>query len=124
MGQPIDYLKPVGALGSVPGSSIASKGLAKVLPFSTAPLKRVTRNGLTKVVGKKIARKVVNKVIGASVVGRLIGRFVPYVGWTATAYDAWENRSEIGQAAAGFSMGAGYYYNLRANPETGWMYVK
>ena len=98
LGQPLNFLKPVGAMGSQPGSSIASWGLSKVLPGSTAPAKIATRKALTKVVGKKIARRVVNKVIGATVAGRFLGRLVPGVGWGLLAYDVYDNRADIGGA--------------------------
>jgi len=56
--------------------------------------------------------------------GGLVGRAIPGVGWAITASDAWEFRDEIGTGVKAVSTGAGYYYNLRANPETGWMYAK
>jgi RHS repeat-associated protein len=98
LGQPLDFLKPVGAMGSPTGSSVASWGLSKVFPQSTAPAKIYVRKKLTKVVGKKIARKVVNKAIGATVAGRFFGRLVPGVGWAMLAYDIYDNREDIGGA--------------------------
>lgn len=95
LGQPLDFLKPAGMLGSGPGSSVASWGLSKVLRGSTAPLKSYARNKLAKVVERKVAQKVVNRVIGATIVGRLLGRAVPLVGWALTAKDAWDYRAEI-----------------------------
>ncbi len=83
-GQKFDFLKPVGALGSQKGSSIASKTLAKVIPQT-----------FTKVVGKKIGTKIAMKV-GTNVIGRFFGRLLPYVGWALTAKDLWDYRKEIG----------------------------
>ncbi|PWT72118.1 MAG: hypothetical protein C5B59_16635 [Bacteroidetes bacterium] len=91
LGQPLDVLKPRGALGSEPGSSIASKILSKALPFTSRALKRNTRKVVAKVVGKQIAKRV-----GTAVVGRFIGRLVPYVDWVFLAKDAWDYRKEIG----------------------------
>lgn len=65
LGQPIKALKPVGALGSKGGSSIASKYLAKALP-----------------------QKMGIRVMGTTVLGRALGRLVPYVGWALTINDA------------------------------------
>ena len=64
LGQPIRTLKPVGALGSKVGSSIASKYLSKALP-----------------------QKMGVRILGTKVLGRALGRFVPYVGWGLTIYD-------------------------------------
>jgi hypothetical protein len=87
LGQPLTFLKPVGALGSQPGSSIASWALSKALPMRSALLKRTTTKVVAKVVGKQIAKKV-----GTAVVGRFFGRLVPYVGWALFAHDLWDNR--------------------------------
>jgi RHS repeat-associated protein len=84
LGQRITALKPVGALGSQKGSSIASKTLAKVIPQT-----------FTKVIGKKLGTKIAMKV-GTNVIGRFLGRLVPYVGWALAAKDAWDYRKEIG----------------------------
>lgn len=65
LGQPIKALKPVGALKSPPGSSIASKYLSKALP-----------------------QKMSVRVMGTTVLGRALGRLVPYVGWGLTINDA------------------------------------
>ncbi len=65
LGQPIKALKPVGALGSKAGSSIASKYLAKALP-----------------------QKMGVRVMGTTVLGRALGRLVPYAGWALTINDA------------------------------------
>ena len=64
-GEPIKALKPVGALGSKPGSSIASFALSKVLP-----------------------QKLPFRFMGSTVLGRGLGRFIPIVGWGLTIYDA------------------------------------
>jgi len=92
-GQKLDFLKPVGALGSKKGSSIASWVLSKMLPQRSPVLKQTTRKIAAKVVGKKIARKV-----GTAVVGRVLGRLVPGVGWGLLAYDIYDNRADIGGA--------------------------
>ena len=76
LGQPINALKPVGALGSKTGSSIASKTLSKVVPQT-----------FTKVLGKELGTKVAT-TIGTNVIGRALGRLVPFVGWGLTMYDA------------------------------------
>ncbi|WP_168187460.1 DUF6443 domain-containing protein [Pedobacter sp. G11] len=73
---------------------------------------------VAKAIGKKAARLVFKRL------GGLVGRAIPGVGWAITASDAWEFRNEIGAGAKAFSAGAGDYYKLRANPETGWMYAK
>ncbi|MCS2863847.1 hypothetical protein NXW13_06910 [Bacteroides thetaiotaomicron] len=72
LGQPIRALKPIGALGSKPGSSIASYTLSKAFP-----------QRFTNVFGKKIGTKIAKKV-GTNTIGRAIGRFVPYLGWGIT----------------------------------------
>ena len=64
-GQPIEKLKPVGALGSKPGSSVASYSLSKVLP-----------------------QKLPVRILGTKVLGRAFGRFVPIVGHSLIIYDA------------------------------------
>jgi hypothetical protein len=88
----MDFLKPVGALGSSRGSSIASWGLSKIIPYSSTNFKQVTQKALTPVLGKNTAKKISTRVMG-----RFFGRMVPYVGWGLTAKDAWDNRREIGQ---------------------------
>lgn len=75
LGQPIKALKPVGALGSKPGSSIASYSLSKVLPAR-----------FTSIFGKNIGTKVATQ-LGTNTLGRALGRGVPYVGWMWTAWD-------------------------------------
>jgi RHS repeat-associated protein len=94
LGQPINYLKPIGALGSKPGSSIASYTLSKVIPVT-----------FTKVVGKKIGTKIATRV-GTNVIGRFFGRLVPYVGWALTAKDVWDYRKEIMQGLNALAEGA------------------
>ena len=71
-GTRLTFLKPVGALGSRTGSSIASTLLSKAIPLK-----------FTKVLGKKLGTQVVKK-IGTNVVGRALGRAIPLVGviWT------------------------------------------
>jgi RHS repeat-associated protein len=93
VGERLDFLKPVGALGSQKGSSIASWTLSKVFPQRSLVLKQTTRKVLAKVVGKQIAKKVATKVVG-----RFLGRMVPYVGWALLANDVYENREDIGGA--------------------------
>ena len=75
LGQPIKYLKPVGFLGSKPGSSIASYTLSKAIPAR-----------FTKVLGKKVGTRIARKV-GTNVIGRFIGRLVPYAGQALLAKD-------------------------------------
>lgn len=64
-GQPIKALKPIGALGSKPGSSLASYMLSKALP-----------------------QKIPFRLMGSTVLGRGLGRFVPVVGQSLLIYDA------------------------------------
>jgi hypothetical protein len=85
LGQPIKALKPIGALGSKPGSSIASYTLSKAIPQT-----------FTKTLGKEVGTEVATRV-GTNVIGRALGRFVPYVGWGLTLYDVYDNRAAIGQ---------------------------
>jgi RHS repeat-associated protein len=96
LGQPINYLKPVGAAGSQPGSSIASWGLNKVLPQSTTPAKVAIRKKITKVIGtstakKKVASKIARGLfMNSTTWGRFLGRGVPVVGTLWLAKDVWE----------------------------------
>jgi hypothetical protein len=83
-GQPINALKPVGALGSSSGSSIASKSLSKVLPYKSPVIKQVTTS-------------VFGRASSTAVLGRAVGRFVPIAGWALTAYDVWDNRETINE---------------------------
>lgn len=80
-GQPINMLKPVGALSSSAGSSIASYTLSKVLPFKSPLIKQVTKQTV-KFVGEKGS---------TAVLGRAIGRFVPVAGLILTTYDVTKN---------------------------------
>ncbi|MDQ2752416.1 MAG: hypothetical protein M3R72_05270, partial [Bacteroidota bacterium] len=64
LGQPLKFLKPVGALGSEPGSSLASWSLSKVFTGRMA-----------------------TQTLGTRVVGRALGRAVPYVGVMWTTFD-------------------------------------
>lgn len=75
LGQPLKALKPVGALGSKPGSSIASYTLSKAFPQT-----------FTKVLGKQTGTKIATS-LGTNVIGRAAGRFVPYAGWVLTGWD-------------------------------------
>ena len=90
LGQPLNFLKPVGMVGSQPGSSIASWALSKALPFKSPLLKQTTRKVVAKVAGKQIAKRA-----GTAVLGRFLGRLVPWVGWGLTAKDVYDNRVEI-----------------------------
>ena len=85
LGERITALKPVGALGSRRGSSVASYTLSKALPRT-----------FTKTLGKKVGTKVATR-LGTNVMGRALGRFVPYAGWGLTLYDVYDNRVAIGQ---------------------------
>ncbi|PWG77934.1 Hint domain-containing protein, partial [Pararcticibacter amylolyticus] len=89
LGQPIRALKPIGALGSKPGSSIASYTLSKALPRT-----------FTKTLGKELGTKVATR-IGTNVIGRALGRLVPWLGWGMTAYDVYDNREAIGEFVEG-----------------------
>ncbi|MCG8574785.1 MAG: hypothetical protein MI810_07870, partial [Flavobacteriales bacterium] len=64
LGQPIKLLKPVGALGSKPGSSVASSLLRKAVPL-----------------------KMPYPILGTRTLGGAVGRAVPVVGWGLTAMD-------------------------------------
>lgn len=64
-GQPIKSLKPIGAMGSKPGSSIASYGLSKILP-----------------------QKMPWRLFGTRGLGRAFGRAVPIFGQALLIYDA------------------------------------
>ena len=77
LGQPIDFLKPIGALGSKAGSSIASSALSKALPFKSPVIKQIT----------KVTAKMVGEKASTNVAGRALGRFVPFLGEVLIAYD-------------------------------------
>lgn len=64
-GQRIKALKPVGALSSERGSSVASKIGRKLLP-----------------------QKMASRVLGTKVLGAAAGRAIPYVGWAGLVVDA------------------------------------
>jgi hypothetical protein len=117
LGQPFDILKPIGAAGSKPGSSIASYTLSKALPYSSPLLKRTTRKVAAKIIGKQAAKKV-----GTAIVGRFLGRLVPYAGWALTAKDAWIYRKELGEFFQGSyqAMGVGMetHRELQKDPLT------
>ncbi|MFC7526264.1 hypothetical protein ACFQRK_20055 [Parapedobacter sp. GCM10030251] len=118
LGEPIVFLKPVGALGSQPGSSIASYTLSKVFPQNIPALKQAERKVIG-VVSKKAAKKA-----GTAVLGRFLGRMVPGVGWVITSYDILDNKEAVGLGIGAFSSGAGDYYKLRSDPQTFYMFAK
>jgi RHS repeat-associated protein len=74
IGQPINLLKSIGALGSKPGSSIASYTLSKLLPFRSPLIKQAT----TSFFGLKSS---------TAVLGRALGRLTPGIGWGMTVWD-------------------------------------
>ena len=100
LGQPLEFLKPIGAAGSQPGSSIASWGLSRI-PWESNGPKKVTKKVFSFVLGKKLGKKVAYKVVGTTTIGRIAGRLVPWVGWGMTAVDAWQNRETIGEFVGG-----------------------
>jgi Pretoxin HINT domain len=103
--QPLSFLKPVGALGSEPGSSLASWTLSKALPQTVPALKKAERKIVAKVVGKAIAKKT-----GTAVLGRFIGRrIVPGVGWALTIKDIYDYRHEIVTGLNAIATGAGEF---------------
>jgi len=106
--QPLKVLKESGALGSKPGSSIASWSLSKVLPQRVPALKKAEQK-VVAVVSKKIAKKT-----GTAVLGRFIGRrIIPGVGCILTAIDAWDYREEIGIGVKSWMLGAKEYYEIQ-----------
>jgi RHS repeat-associated protein len=82
-GRKIEALKPVGALGSPKGSSVASYTLSKVFP-----------QRFTNVFGRRIGTKIVD-IAGTNVIGRFAGRLVPYAGWGLTTYDIYTTGTEL-----------------------------
>lgn len=56
LGQPINSLKPVAALGSKPGSSVASYTLSKIFPWKIPALKKAERKAVG-LVSKKLAKR-------------------------------------------------------------------
>jgi RHS repeat-associated protein len=75
LGQPITALKPIGMLGSKPGSSIASYTLRKVVPGTL-------KGTFGEEVGGTIA-----EVASTNGLGAALGRFVPVAGWIWTYTD-------------------------------------
>jgi len=75
LGQPINALKPIGMLGSKPGSSLASYTLRKVVP------------GTLKGTFGEEAGGVLAEVASTNGLGAALGRFVPWVGWAWTYTD-------------------------------------
>ncbi len=73
LGQPISFLKPIGAFGSKRGSSILSYTLSKVITYN------IGKSGSDFALALTGAR--------TTNLGRLIGRTVPIVGWVMTAID-------------------------------------
>ena len=73
-GVPISALKPTGALGSAPGTSLASAVLSRAIPA------RLPFSIRTPTLSNPAAR--------TAVLGRALGRYVPVVGVGILAYDA------------------------------------
>jgi len=96
LGQPIKALKPVGALGSKPGSSIASYTLSKAIPLK-----------FTKALGKNAGTKVAT-TLGTNTIGRAVGRGVPYAGWLLTS---WSVGRELGKRYGGDAWVRSYKQN-------------
>jgi hypothetical protein len=82
LGQPINLLKPVGALGSKSGSSVASYTLSKLLPFRSPLIKQAT----TSVFGIESS---------TAVLGRALGRLTPFIGWGMTVWDVSYNLTPL-----------------------------
>ena len=97
LGQPLKTLKPIGALGSKPGSSIASYGLSKLFP-----------QRFTTVFGKKAGRKIA-KIASSNTIGRAIGRSVPYLGWILFSYDIITTSWDLGQEYGPFTLYQKYH---------------
>jgi hypothetical protein len=77
LGAPMTLFKPLGALGSEAGSSIASHVLTKALPQTTKfALKSLS-----------ITKSGAFRITNTTIVGRFAGRWVPFVGWGLMAYD-------------------------------------
>lgn len=77
LGAPMTLFKPLGALGSEAGSSIASYVLTKALPQTT----KFALNSLS------ITKSGAFRITNTTIVGRFAGRWVPFVGWGLMAYD-------------------------------------
>ena len=113
LGQPLDFLKPVGALGSKPGSSIASWTLSKAITYRSPLLKKTTQKVAAKVVGKQAAKKV-----GTAVVGRALGRFVPFAGWGLTAFDVYDNWDDLKWIPEAIKEGVESHSRMQQDPDT------
>ena len=100
LGQPLKTLKPIGALGSKPGSSIASYGLSKLFP-----------QRFTTVFGKKAGRKIA-KIASSNTIGRAIGRSVPYLGWILFSYDIITTSWDLGQEYGPFTLYQKYHKRM------------
>ncbi|NDV97298.1 RHS repeat-associated core domain-containing protein [Dysgonomonas sp. 521] len=100
LGQPIKALKPIGALGSKPGSSIASYTLSKAIPVR-----------FTQVLGKHTGTKVAT-TLGTNTIGRALGRGIPYAGWFLTS---WSIGRELGTRYGGDAWVRSYRQNQRLN---------
>jgi RHS repeat-associated protein len=109
-GERVDFLKPVGALGSPKGSSIASWTLSKVIPIKSTAFKKATQKILTPIVGKQLAKKTASKVVG-----RVLGRLVPVGGWVLLGKDVVDNWSEISAIGKDFAKD---FIKMQRNPET------
>lgn len=99
LGQPIRALKPIGALGSKPGSSLASYTLSKLFP-----------QRFTTVFGKEVGRKIA-KVASSNTIGRAIGRSVPYIGYLLLGYDVIHTSWNLGQKYGPFTLYQNYQRN-------------
>ncbi len=100
LGQPLDFLKPVGAAGSQRGSSIASWGLDKILnKASKATGKNLSHFPKQAFTGWKLktGTEFGLRRTATTSVGRFAGRWIPFVGWGIFAYDIYDNRKAIGQ---------------------------
>ena len=101
LGQPLKSLKPIGALGSKPGSSIASYSLSKLFP-----------QRFTSVLGKKVGRKVA-RVASSNTIGRAMGRSVPYLGWGLLGYDIITTSWNLGQEYGPFTLYQKYQRKMK-----------
>ncbi len=101
LGQPINYLKPIGALRSKPGSSIASSYLSRQFP------KKLSEYALMRKLGVK-------RLLGTATTGRVAGRLVPYVGWFITAADIGYTLNTAGVRFGGVWW-ANYYKDYQRN---------
>ncbi|RZK39950.1 MAG: hypothetical protein EOO90_16940 [Pedobacter sp.] len=106
-----DHAFAVGRNKNTSVASIASR-------VAVRKLEQKAGEKVAEVIGKKTSSLVFRRL------GGLIGKAVPGVGWALTASDAWEYRTEIGEFAEGWNVGAARYYELRSNPSTFYMYAK